>query len=201
MLFLRVVVQRAHVFKCSVGVRNRAARAWALERQVILSGGRTSVEWTAEESAAIVAGRTPSGWIGHHINSVAGNSVEMAEDPRNIEFVKGRAAHLAKHSGSWVNKTEGELIDRLANLGGAGLALFLTVFEEKVHQYTKDCQVCSDPDSKMAYINPTNNAIENLAAFEALLAVENDRKRRARESTTDAERQCVLGNPAACGAQ
>jgi hypothetical protein len=102
-----------------------------------------------------------------------------------------------KHEGSWFNKTEGELIDRLAKLGGPGLALFLSVYEQKVIQLTRDCQVCSDPDSKLSYINPENNLIENLALFEAFVEVEN--RKQAEHAKSDAERQCVLGNPAACG--
>ena len=179
-------------------------RAWALERELLKAGlaGSQVVGtqlWTAAERATILAGKRPEGWIGHHINSVAYNSLEMAEDPRNIEFVRGRAAHLAKHDGSWFNKAEGELIDRLAKLGGPALGVFLAIYDEKVMAYTKDCKVCSDPDSKASWINPANAMIENLALFEAFVAAENFGMIEANQAKTDAARQCALGNRAACG--
>jgi GHH signature containing HNH/Endo VII superfamily nuclease toxin len=78
-------------------------RAWALERKLIQAGAETTQAWTKAEREAIKAGKTPAGWIAHHINNVADHSIEMAEDPSNIEFVRGRAAHLEKHNGSWFN--------------------------------------------------------------------------------------------------
>jgi hypothetical protein len=179
--------------------RNRGIdRAWALERKLLKAGLPGTQLWTDAEKASILAGGRAEGWIGHHINSVAYNSIELAEDPRNIEFVKGRAAHLGKHDGNWFNKAEGELIDRLAMLGGPALAIFLTVYEQNVAAYTKQCKICSDPNSKASWINPANTMIENLALFEAFVAAENFRLEQAKKASTDAERQCALGNPAAC---
>ncbi|WP_031495410.1 hypothetical protein [Bryobacter aggregatus] len=174
-------------------------RAWALGRKLLQAGIDGTQAWTGAERAVILAGKRPEDWIGHHINSVAHNSIEMVEDPRNIEFVKGRVAHLAKHNGSWLNKAEGELIDRLAKLGGPALGMFLTVYEEKVMAYTRDCKVCSDPTSKASWINPANAMIENLAMFEACVAAEEFKRKEAERTANDAERICALGNPAACG--
>ena len=51
------------------------------------------------------------GYEGHHINSVKVHP-ELAKDPNNISFVKGRKEHLQQHNGNFRNPTEGKLLNR-----------------------------------------------------------------------------------------
>jgi RHS repeat-associated protein len=150
-------------------------RAWALERELVRRGLGT-VEWTEEEKAVLLAGGRPPGWVGHHINSVAGNSVELAEDPRNIKFVKGIKAHLEEHENNFRNKTSGALIDRLSKLAGPALLVFFEVYDEKVRQYTAECRICANPDSWWALVNPWNTLVEQPALLEALVAADAEQR-------------------------
>lgn len=47
----------------------------------------------------------------NHINSVKGNP-RLARTPDNIEFVKGRKEHLARHDNNFQNPTSGSLKNR-----------------------------------------------------------------------------------------
>ena len=48
---------------------------------------------------------------GHHINNVK-DHLELARNPENIKFIKGRTEYLEKHGGSLKNETSGELIKK-----------------------------------------------------------------------------------------
>jgi RHS repeat-associated protein len=187
--------------------RNRGvARAWAAEREALRLGLKGSgIAWNEAERTAILAGNRPKGWIGHHINNVAANSLEMAENPANIKFVKGVAAHQAEHGGSWANKTTGELIDRLAKLSGPALLVFFSVYDEKVSEYTSnsECPMCSDPNSWTTMINPWNNLVESPALLEALAAA-NARQRQLEEELKrqqERDKQCGMHGEACPGKQ
>ena len=52
-------------------------------------------------------------------------------------------------------------------------------YEANVIKLTKDCKVCSDPDSKASFFNPMNAMVENVALFEALATLENEKKKLA----------------------
>lgn len=85
--------------------------AWRQEAERIRSGQPGSRPWTADELRELRDTGKVSGYEGHHINSVAGNS-QLARNPNNIEFVKGRGEHLGRHGGNWRNRTSGPLIRR-----------------------------------------------------------------------------------------
>ena len=82
----------------------------------MLSPGTIDGGWRPSEIEHIMAtGKLPNYVVGHHINSAAAYP-DWAGDPRNIEFVRGRKAHLTRHRGDWCNSTMGPLIDREAML-------------------------------------------------------------------------------------
>jgi RHS repeat-associated protein len=86
-------------------------QAWKQERELVKAGGGT-LDWTPEEREELIrTGRVKGvGIEGHHINNVADHA-EMARDPNNVKFVRGKAAHLAEHGGNF-GFSEGPLIDR-----------------------------------------------------------------------------------------
>lgn len=51
------------------------------------------------------------GHEGHHINSVK-HYPELARNPNNVKFVKGRVEHLKERNGNFKNRTSGELLNR-----------------------------------------------------------------------------------------
>lgn len=51
------------------------------------------------------------GYEGHHINNVR-DRPDLAGNPDNIRFVKGRSEHLKEHDGNWRNPTKGKLLKR-----------------------------------------------------------------------------------------
>jgi hypothetical protein len=112
----------------------------------------------------------------------------MAEDPRNIKFTK---EHLAEHEGNFQNQTSGELIDRLAKLGGPALLVFFAVFDEKETLFTspEQCPMCSDSSSWKATINPWNNMVEWPALLEAMVAA--DAKQRELDKQFEGLKQKV----------
>jgi hypothetical protein len=134
----------------------------------LIDKGLSTADWDDTEKALIRAGKRPKGWYAHHINSVAHNSIEMAEDPKNIKFVKGKKAHMDLHDGDWRNEAKGDLIDRLSMLG-ANASFFLSVYEDTLAELTsaKECSICSNPDSIWSYVNPVNGIVENAAIVEA----------------------------------
>lgn len=94
------------------GQRARAVRlAWAEERALVEATGAGTRAWTDAEKAELLETGRVKGYEGHHINSVNGNP-ELAGDPNNIEFVRGRSEHLDRHNGNFRNPTSGPTVDR-----------------------------------------------------------------------------------------
>ena len=60
--------------------------AWAAERRLVAAGGGTR-EWTQAERTQLLQRGRVEGYEGHHRNTVNGNPISMARDPRNVEFV------------------------------------------------------------------------------------------------------------------
>jgi RHS repeat-associated protein len=85
--------------------RQAAVReAWKLEAERARSGKPTNTPFTADELRELRDTGKVSGYEGHHVESVS-NNPNAARDPKNIKFVKGRAAHLREHGGNWRNRT------------------------------------------------------------------------------------------------
>jgi RHS repeat-associated protein len=97
----------------SLDAQRQAAvrKAWKQEQARVARGERGTVKWTAAQKTELLQTGKVSGFQGHHINSVKG-SPHLAGEPNNIEFVKGRAANLAKHGGDFHNASTGELVNR-----------------------------------------------------------------------------------------
>lgn len=64
----------------------------------------TNTPFTADELRELRDTGRVSGYEGHHVESVSNNPA-AARDPKNIKFVKGRAAHLREPGGNWRNRT------------------------------------------------------------------------------------------------
>lgn len=92
------------------------ARAWRDEIKLVQATGEGSRRWTKAELAYLKRGEKVPGYHGHHVNSVAANSVEMAEKASNIKFLT-RIEHFAEHGFNWRNATTGPLIDRTFQFG------------------------------------------------------------------------------------
>jgi RHS repeat-associated protein len=150
-------------------------KAWAIERRILERSGPESLSMRlsgAEQRQLLARGKV-EGWVGHHINSVAANSVEMARNPDNIKFVKGRQEHYwGEHAGDYTQPTSGPLIDRLAKLAGPGLLTFFAVFDERMNEYASQSAIVSKPDSFWAILNPANQVLETIAMIEALMMAE-----------------------------
>ncbi len=71
-------------------------RAWRMERELVRFV-RVTRAWTPEQIEIIKNGGRPAGIEAHHINTVNGNPIEMAEDPSNIRFMT-KAEHKALHA-------------------------------------------------------------------------------------------------------
>lgn len=138
-------------------------RAWAIERKLLGSGGETSMKLAVKEKDELLRTGKIAGWEGHHINSATVDNLELAMDPNNIRFVKGRKAHLELHDGNWKNQTSGPLMDRLSKLGGPALLAFFLAYDAKLQELLSDCDICSDDDAWHSYINPWNALLENVA--------------------------------------
>jgi RHS repeat-associated protein len=67
--------------------RRGVSRAWAAERKLIAAGQPGTYAWTPAQRAEIIRTGRVSGFTGHHINTVAGNPIQMAENPANIQFM------------------------------------------------------------------------------------------------------------------
>lgn len=80
-----------------------------LAKWFILAAG--TGPWTKAEKKELLETGKVKGYQGHHVNSVKDNA-EMAGNPDNIKFVKGRTDHLAEHGGNFRNPTYGNLISR-----------------------------------------------------------------------------------------
>ncbi|MFK0300631.1 RHS repeat-associated core domain-containing protein [Brevundimonas sp. NPDC090276] len=75
--------------------RRGVDRAWAAERRAVARGAGTR-EWSAPERRELLQTGKVAGYHAHHINTVNGNPIELAEDPRNIRFLTP-AQHAAVH--------------------------------------------------------------------------------------------------------
>jgi RHS repeat-associated protein len=69
--------------------------AWKAEREAVAKGGG-SRNWTRAERAELLKEGQVKGYEGHHRNTVKGNPLAMARDPRNVQFVT-RAEHVDIH--------------------------------------------------------------------------------------------------------
>lgn len=93
-------------------LRRKAVRdAWKKEQELVRRNGRGTRNWTRAEKQELLKTGKVKGYEGHHINNVK-NNPNLAGDPRNIKFVKGRAEHLKEHGGNFRNPTKGPLIRR-----------------------------------------------------------------------------------------
>jgi RHS repeat-associated protein len=191
---ISAAVRQARQAFVSYARREAVRRAWAQEREILQKYGpdAMTVRLTRAEQKELIERGAVTGWYGHHINSVKGNSLELARDPNNIKFVKGIEEHLAEHEGSFRNATSGSLIDRLGKLGGPALLTFFTVYGQKMEEYASQSPVVSSPDSWLSYINPVNALVENAALLEALAAAqrtqqEEDRRREEERKKKEQE--------------
>jgi len=92
--------------------RQAAVRqAWKQEKELVQETGRGTRPWTRQEKKELLENGKVKGYEGHHINNVK-DHVELARNPENIKFVKGRTEHLEEHGGNFKNETSGELIKR-----------------------------------------------------------------------------------------
>ncbi|MGH9719990.1 MAG: hypothetical protein ACRD8O_07240 [Bryobacteraceae bacterium] len=171
--------------------RQQAVRlAWKQERELVMRTGQGTREWTEAQMQQLVSRGKVAGFEGHHINSVKGNNLAMARDPSNISFVEGRAGNLEAHGGSFQNQTSGPLMDRIAQLGGAGLVAFFTTFDQKMNEYSSQSPIISNPDSWLSNINPVNYLVENAALLEAFAAADlADREARKHEEEERRKRE------------
>ncbi len=85
--------------------------AWKQEQQLVRETGQGTRPWSATEKKELLETGKVKGYEGHHINSV-NNNPELARDPNNIKFVKGRSEHLQEHGGNFRNSTSGDFINR-----------------------------------------------------------------------------------------
>lgn len=93
-------------------LRQKAVKqAWKDEKALIEATGQGSRRWTEPEIKELLETGKVKGYEGHHINNVK-NHPNLAGDPNNVKFVKGRREHLGEHRGNFQNETTGELIDR-----------------------------------------------------------------------------------------
>jgi RHS repeat-associated protein len=102
-------------------IRKQAVeKAWNDEIAIIKASNGTisTANFTPDEIKLILetGKKLPEeyGYEGHHINNVESNW-DLAGDPNNIMFVKGKAAHIKLHGGSFRgprSHTSGKLIDR-----------------------------------------------------------------------------------------
>ena len=66
--------------------REGVRKAWMAEREAVRKGGGTTA-WTRDQKAELLRTGRVKGFEGHHRNTVKGNPISMAKDPRNVEFV------------------------------------------------------------------------------------------------------------------
>ncbi len=165
--------------------------AWAIERNLAKQGMERTA-WNASEKAELIATGRVQGYIGHHINSVAHNSLEMARNPNNIKFVKGIERHLDEHANNCRNQTSGPLLEQLSKLSGIALVTFFTTYEAKMLEFSANCPLISTTDSWLSYINPWNYIVENAALFEAWVASENAQLEYEKEQQEESKKQRAL---------
>ena len=91
--------------------RNAVNAAWKDEKNLVEKTGRGTRLWNKSEKKELLETGKVKGYEGHHINSVKAHP-ELAKDPNNISFVKGRKDHLQQHNGNFRNPTEGKLLNR-----------------------------------------------------------------------------------------
>jgi RHS repeat-associated protein len=98
--------------------RSGVAKAWRQERKLVKLTGQGTRRWTKTQKQELLTKGKVSGFEGHHINSAEAHP-NLAANPDNIKFVKGRSEHLAEHGGNFQNTTTGSLLDRSARLNTA----------------------------------------------------------------------------------
>lgn len=108
-------------------LRDNAVReAWKYEQKnVELGGDGITHSWTDTEKRELIETGRVSGYDGHHINDVS-TYPEMQADPNNITFLT-KEEHILAHNGNFNNSTNGEIVDKIHNLGNVhsdGLAMF-----------------------------------------------------------------------------
>jgi RHS repeat-associated protein len=110
---VRTTERVAEAAKVSIEAQRATAvrKAWAQEKALIEETGRGTRPWTKAELKELKETGKVSGYEGHHVNSVKARP-ELAGNPDNIKFTKGRSGHLAEHGGNFKNQTSGDLIDR-----------------------------------------------------------------------------------------
>ncbi|MFZ5353643.1 MAG: hypothetical protein ACOZCL_13110 [Bacillota bacterium] len=93
-------------------------KAWKEEGELVAATGRGTRPWTEAEKLELLEKGKVKGYEGHHINSVK-NNPDLAKNPDNVKFVRGRKEHLKEHGGNFRNQTSGEFINRRVLKGNA----------------------------------------------------------------------------------
>lgn len=130
----------------SLDSQRNAARekAWKQEQDLVRRTGQGTRNWTASEKAELLSKGRVSGYEAHHINSVKDHP-ELAGDPANIKFVKGRAGNLAEHGGDFRNPTSGDLLNRVV-IGVQVLGMLVQAWGDfKFNQQESETGLHSDP--------------------------------------------------------
>ncbi len=91
--------------------QSAVSNAWKQERILVQETGRGTRLWTIKEIQELLATGKVKGIEGHHIND-ASTHPQLAGDPNNIKFVKGKQGHLNEHRGNFRNTTHGRFISR-----------------------------------------------------------------------------------------
>src|SRR5215469_4658375 len=110
---MKVALQRA--IKAAKAAAKR--QAWAMEKKLVEKTGSGSRAWTEAEKKELLETGKVEGYEAHHINSVADNP-DLAGNPDNISFERGRGGHLEKHQ-----RIAGREIDS-PNLWGRGKCIW-----------------------------------------------------------------------------
>jgi RHS repeat-associated protein len=84
--------------------RRGVARAWAAERDLVRAGRPGTRDWTPRQRRELLREGKVRGFRGHHINTVNGNPIAMAENPNNVRFLT-RAEHDALHRAAGGTRT------------------------------------------------------------------------------------------------
>ncbi|TCJ15268.1 hypothetical protein EPD60_07905, partial [Flaviaesturariibacter flavus] len=107
-LLRNVATKREITLARRAGVR----QAWREERALLARTGDGTRRWSIREKVELLKNGKVKGYVGHHTNSVHDNSLAMAKNPDNVQFVKKGAEHLRKHNGNYANPTKGKLLNR-----------------------------------------------------------------------------------------
>ena len=139
-------------------------RAWAAERRMVRETGAGTRKWESHEITELLETGRVKDYVGHHINSVAHNTIDMAENPANIKFVRAADHVPVEHGGNTHIPTSGPLIDRsIPGVIIGNLDRVARINDEQT------IPLISDRDSLASWINPINNVVETAELITALV--------------------------------